>query len=472
MTAEAVQHALHNLRQRDLPAAGARALSGVYDSGLPEADALGREVVAEFAGTNGQDHSGYPSWLRMERDLVVLAGGLLDAPASVVGTATSGGTESIFLAVQSARDARPDLRSPEVVLPTSAHAAFSRAGHYLRVEPVFVDVDPVSCRADAAAMSAAITDRTVLVAASAPSYAHGVVDPVAEIAAAAMARGVRCHVDACLGGWLLPYLQRRAPGPPFSFAAPGVTSISVDLHKYAYTPKTLSLLLHRDADLRRPQFFASAAGPAYPTVSPTFYGTRSGGPLAAAWAVTRFLGDDGYARLADTVRVGVESLLDGLEAIPQLRALALPDAGVLALAAHGGCDVFTICDELSGRGWRARPQLSSGPFPATLHLVLSAGTVPRVPELLDALRAAVKAARAAGPVELSPEVVSAVLGVDLRTFDDDAVDRLLALAGLDAASMALEGRMARAYALLDVASVGVRQALVTAWADRQTRSRR
>lgn len=474
MTADAVQQALHTLRQRDLPDRGARALSGVYDSGLAEADALGREVIASFGSTNGDEPAAYPSALRMEQDLVKLAARLLDGPPSAVGSATSGGTESILLTVLAARDAKPEVTRPTMVLPTSADAAFARAARYLGVAPVYVDVDPETCRADAGAMAAAITDRTVLVVASAPSYAHGVVDPVAEIAAAALARDVRCHVDACLGGWLLPYLRRGDPElPAHSFAVPGVTSISVDLHTYAYAPKTLSLLLHRDAELRRSQLFASAVGPAAPTVGATLLGTRSGGPLAAAWAVTRFIGDAGYARLAERVRSGVQAVLDGVAAMPQLRVLGRPDASVIALSASGACDVFTIGDELTSRGWRAEVQLSSGPFPPTLHLVLSAGTLPRVPELLDALRASVKASLAAGPVTLSEKLRSAVLTLDLRRLDDEALDDLLDLAGIDRqGSLGVAGRLAPAYAMLDVASPPVRSALLTASLDRQSRTRR
>ncbi|HEX8508782.1 MAG TPA: aminotransferase class V-fold PLP-dependent enzyme, partial [Propionibacteriaceae bacterium] len=474
MTADAVRQALHNLRQRDLPSHAGRALGGVFESGRADADALGREVVASFASTNGLDPGGYPSWQRMEQDLITRAARLFDGPPGVVGTVTSGGTEAIFLAVLAARDSRPELVRPTMVLPTSAHAAFSKAARYLRVEPVFVEVDADTCRADATAMAAAITDQTVLVVASAPTWAHGVIDPVVEIAAAADARGVRCHVDACLGGWLLPYLRSDEPWlPGYSFAVPGVTSMSVDLHKYAYAPKNLSILLHRTAALRAPQFFASAVGPAYPTVSATFQGTRSGGPLAAAWAVTRFLGDHGYAQLAASVRQGVEAVLDGVRSIAALRVLAPPDAGVVALATDGSCDVFTICDELSGRGWRAQPQLSWGPFPPTLHLVLSAATVARVPEFVDALRASVKAATGAGPLRLAPELVEAVRTVDLRTLDEDAVDRLLELAGLDTGgSLAVDGKMASAQALLDAATAPVRQQLLTALFDRQTRPRR
>src|SRR5690606_25417583 len=140
-----------------------------------------------------------------------------------------------------------------------------KAAHYFGVEAVLVDVDPQTYRADPEAMRAAVTDRTVLLAGSAPSYAHGVVDPIGEIAAIAAEAGARCHVDACIGGWVLPYLTApdRASVPPWTFAVPGVTSISVDLHKYAYTPKGVSLLLHRTAQLRRSQYFAAATWPGY-----------------------------------------------------------------------------------------------------------------------------------------------------------------------------------------------------------------
>ncbi|WP_246057115.1 aminotransferase class V-fold PLP-dependent enzyme [Nocardioides eburneiflavus] len=190
---------------------------------------------------------------------------------------TAGGTESILLAVQGARDSRPDVVRPRMVLPATAHAAFHKAAHYFGVEAVLVPVGP-DFRADARAMAEAIDDDTVLVVASAPSYAHGVVDPVGEIAAAAAARGVRCHVDACIGGWVLPYAARLGRAvPPWTFAVEGVTSISVDTHKYAYAPKGTSLLLHRDAGLRSPQFFASAAWPGYTMLNATTQSTRSGG---------------------------------------------------------------------------------------------------------------------------------------------------------------------------------------------------
>jgi len=475
MTADAVRQALHNLRQRDLPRHGGRAMADVFESGQPGADALGAEVLESFSSTSGPDPDAYPSLVRMEQELVGLTADLLDGPRSVVGSVTASGAESIALAVQAARDARPDISRPTMVLPTSASAAFLLAASRLRVEPVLVDIDSHTCRADAAAMVEAIGERTVLVGVSAPSAAHGVVDPIAQIAGAAQARGIRCHVDAGIGGWLLPYLRADDPAvPPYSFGVQGVTSISVDLDKYAYTPTGISILLHRTPELRRAQFFASAVGPGLPAVTATTPRLKSGGPLAAAWAVTRFIGDAGYARLAVRVRDGVRTLLDGLAQVEQLRVLGQPDACVVAVAAADRrCDVFTVCDELASRGWHVRPQLSAGRLPANLQLCLSASAVPRVPEFLDALKASVKAAVAAGPVQLPPRLAQAVQTVDLRAFDSNAAADLLQQAGVDAGlGVALPDRMAMTHTLLDRATPPVRQALLIDLLDRQSRPRR
>src|SRR6478735_6437327 len=168
---------LREMQTADLPVHGGRTLAYVYDSGLPDIDQIGREAVAAYAGSNGLDPTAFPSLLQMENDLVGFTANLLDAPAAAVGTVTSGGTESCLLAVQGARDSRPDVVRPRMVLPATAHAAFHKAAHYFGVEAVLVPVGP-DFRADAAAMAAAIDDDTVLVVASAPSYAHGVVDPV------------------------------------------------------------------------------------------------------------------------------------------------------------------------------------------------------------------------------------------------------------------------------------------------------
>jgi sphinganine-1-phosphate aldolase len=367
---------LELLREHDLPTHGGRTLAYVYDSGLADADEVGRRALASYGSSNGLDPTAFPSLLQMENELVAQAVRLLDAPPTAVGSVTSGGTESILLAVQTARDAHPENPSPSMVLPSTAHAAFHKAGHYFGVRPVLVPVGP-DLRADPQATADAIDESTVLVVASAPSYAHGVVDPVPDIAAAAAARGVRCHVDACIGGWVLPYAARLGRDvSPWTFAVEGVTSISVDLHKYAYTPKGASLLLHRSPELRRPQFFASARWPGYTMLNSTTQSTRSGGPLAAAWAVTRAIGDDGYLVLTEQVLDGMDRLLAGLSEVPALHVVATPDSTLVALQTDGSCDVFTIADEVRTAGWFVQPQMTFEGRPPTLHLTLSAATAP------------------------------------------------------------------------------------------------
>jgi sphinganine-1-phosphate aldolase len=468
MPADEVLAQLRALQTADLPVHGGRTLAYVYDSGQAEADALGLEALAMFASSNGLDPTAFPSLLRMENDLVSMAGRLLDAPHGFAGSVTSGGTESILLAVLAAREGaqRPDR--PNLVLPVTGHAAFLKAAKYLGLDARVVDVDHDTLRADPAATAAAIDDATVLVVASAPSYAHGVVDPVPELAALAAERGIRCHVDACIGGWVLPHLD---DAPPWTFDVPGVTSISVDLHKYAYTPKGVSLLLHRDAELRRGHFFASADWPGYTMLNSTMQSTKSGGPLAAAWAVIHHLGDEGYARLALEAREATLAVADAVRGIDGLDVFTEPDSTLLALVADGSCDVFTIADEMLARGWFVQPQMAYRDLPPTLHLTLSAATAPSVPQFVEALRDAASAARSAGPVPVDPALADMLSTLEPARLDDAAFGRLLAAAGLSGAGGGIElpQRMAPVNALLDACPPPLREALLLGVLDRLSR---
>ena len=408
----------------------------------------------------------------MENELVGFAANLLDGPPTTVGTVTSGGTESVLLAVQGARDSRPDVERPRMVLPVTAHAAFHKAAHYFGVEAVMVGVDE-EFRARPDAMAAAIDDRTVLVVASAPSYAHGVVDPVTEIAAAAAAQGVRCHVDACIGGWVLPYAARLGRAiPAWSFAVEGVTSISVDLHKYAYAPKGTSVLLHRTPDLRRPQFFASARWPGYTMLNPTMQSTKSGGPLAGAWAVVNTIGDEGYLALTEKVLDAVDRMVEGISQIDALRVVVRPDSTLVAFAADDTCDVFTITDAMTRAGWYVQPQLSFEGSEPTIHLSLSAATADHVEEFLAALASGVAEAVSSGPIVIDPGIVDFVTSLDAATLSDDDFDGLLAavgMAGGDGGAVGLPDSFAEINALLDLAAPALREALLSAYLDRLQR---
>lgn len=469
MTPDEIRTRLTAVQAGDLPVHGGRTLAYVYDGGLAEVDALAREAVAAFAGSNGLDPTAFPSLLAMENDLVAFARALVDGPDTMVGTLTSGGTESCLLAVQGARDARPGVERPSIVVADTVHAAFHKAAHYFGVDARVVPAGP-DHRADAAAMAAAIDESTVLVVASAPSYAHGVVDPVTEIAAAASARGVRCHVDACIGGWVLPYAARLGRAvTPWTFAVEGVTSISTDLHKYAYAPKGASLLLHRTPELRRPQYFAHAGWPGYTMLNATLQSTRSGGPVAGAWATVQAIGHDGYLDLVRRALEATDAIAAGIDALDGLDLVASPDSTLVAATAETGLDVFTVCDEMAERSWFVQPQLSYDDQPPSLHLAVSATTDPV--GFLAALGESVAAARAAGPVPVDPGVADLLRTLDPATLGDAEFDLLLAAGGLagDGGELGLPERMAPVNALLDVAPPRLREAVLVAFLDRLAR---
>ena len=286
-------------RTGDLDWRRGKAFSLVYNTDDPELEELQHQIASEFLHENALNPFRYATLLRMEGEVIDMACSLFGAST---GSLSSGGTESIFLAVQTARDharARGVLR-PELVCAITAHPAFAKACSYLDVtfRPLPVREDG---RADPAAFAEAIGPDTALVVASAPSYPFGVIDPVPDIAALAAERDVLCHVDACLGGYLLPFWERLGePVPPWDFRVPGVTSMSADVHKYGYCFKGVSTVMYRDRDLYRRQIFMYDAWPGGLYASSSSAGTRPGSPIAAAWATMTHLGQDGYLRLAGT----------------------------------------------------------------------------------------------------------------------------------------------------------------------------
>ena len=474
VVAEQVLAEISGLRRTDLPTHGGRLFAYVYDSAMAGLDDLAATAYALSAHVNGLNPTVFPSLLAMENALVGAAAGLLGGGpagvATVVGNVTSGGTESLILAVKTARDSRPDIAEPELVVASSAHAAFAKAASYLKVRLVPVPVSPETLRPSAQDMAAAITSSTVLVGCSAPSYSHGVVDPVQAIAAAAAECGVRCHVDACFGGWVLPYLRRLGVAvAPFDFAVSGVTSISVDLHKYAYCPKGVSVLLHRDEALRAPQYFAYADWPGYTMVNPTIASTRSGGPIAAAFATLRHVGDDGYLRLAASTLEAVRELSSAVSSVEGLRLMlggsAEPESTVVVFTSEDAAlDLFVLADELTMRGWHTQPQLGYAGLPRSIHLTVTAAVAPRASEFGPALTQAAAAARAAGPVEVPADLLAAVGALAPSDFTPDLVASLSAALGLGtAAASPLPERQALINTLLQAAPVSIRAAMFAAF---------
>jgi sphinganine-1-phosphate aldolase len=361
---------LREERTGDLDWRGGKAFSLVYNVDDPDLEALQHEIASMFLHENALNPFRYRTLLRMEGEVIDMATSLFGAGA---GSLSSGGTESIFLAVQTARDharARGVTR-PQVVAAITAHPAFAKACKYLDVELTTLPTR-ADGRADPDAFASEVSERTALVVASTPCYPYGVIDPVAEIAGLAAERDVLCHVDACLGGYLLPFWERLGePVPPWDFRVPGVTSLSADVHKYGYCFKGVSTILYRDRDLYQRQIFMYDDWPGGLYASSSAAGTRPGPPIAAAWATMTHLGEEGYLRLASRVREATRGFRSGVGGIDGLRITSDPDMSVFEFGADPDVerplDIDGVADAMDDRGWNLDRQQGG------LHVMLSPG---------------------------------------------------------------------------------------------------
>lgn len=369
-----------------------RVFSLVYHASEEHEQLLAR-AHALYASTNLLNPMAFTSLKQMEREIIEMTAGLFHGPASAVGTVTSGGTESILCAVAAYRDRarrkKPWIVWPELVVPTTIHPAFDKAAHYFGVKLVKVPVGP-DYRADVRAMAKAISWRTIGLAASAPQYAHGVVDPIAELGELAQKKRLPLHVDACVGGFILPWLERLGrPIPRWDFRVPGVTSISADLHKYGYAGKGASTLVWRSIDDMRHQIFVATDFPGGIYASPTMIGTRPGGPIAAAWATLQSFGADGYLALAKQAADAADRLRAGIRAIPGLALVGESDSTIVSYAAMG-VDVYALADRMEARGWTIDRQQR----PASIHLTVTANHAGIVDDYLKDLADALAEVRA------------------------------------------------------------------------------
>jgi glutamate/tyrosine decarboxylase-like PLP-dependent enzyme len=371
-----------------------RAFSLAYYAGA-DVQRVADEAFAMYGSANGLNVDAFPSLRRFQSDVVSTVSGWLSAPDGAAGFMTSGGTESILLAVKAAREfgrRERGVSSPNIVMPTSAHAAFEKGCYYFGVE---VRRAPVrdDWRADVSAMESLIDDDTVMLVGSAPQYPQGVIDPIPAIASLAHARDLLCHVDACMGGVTLHFLEAAGEiVAPWNFSVPGVTSMSVDLHKYGYTSKGASVIVYRTKALRALQTFVTDNWLGGLYGSSGILGTKSGGPMAAAWAVLRYLGDDGYRDLTLRARRAALRLADAVDAHPDLVLRARPDSTLLSFGSDR-VDPFAVADSLATRGWYVDRQSP----PPSLHCTVNAVHDQVIDEFVGDLdRAARDAASAPG----------------------------------------------------------------------------
>jgi len=429
-----VKAELEAFAARDAKWRDGKTLGYIYDAG-PDVEEIAKWAYMRYLTENALAPATFPSLMQLENELTAMAVAHLGDVPGVVGSFTSGGTESCMLAVKTARDysraKKPHIKEPEVILPVTAHAAFQKGCHYLGIKKVLVPVHPKTYKSDPAIIEKAITPNTILIVSSAVSYAHGVLDPIEEISKVAQKHDLLFHVDGCIGGFLLPYFKRLgAKLGEFDFRVPGVTSMSMDFHKYAYCPKGASVVLHRSKELRRYQLFATADWTGYTIINPTIQSAKSGGPMAAAWAVLNTLGDDGYLRFAERIYKATRTIVDGIREIPGLRLMGEPDSNQVAFTSDG-FSCFHIIDEMAARGWGVQPQFGYHGSEPNVHISIGQKTFDQSQEFLAALGEATDAARPKGFSQIAPKVAAEVAKMAPGDLKPSTLGDLLKAAGIE-----------------------------------------
>ena len=322
-----------------------------------------------FMHENAFDPQLFESLLAMENEIVHQIGHLLSIEKEVCGNLTSGGTESIFLALLSARDwsfKNKNIKNPEVVLCSTAHPAFLKAMRFLKIKPILLPTES-DLKLDIDAFENAINENTILLVASAPCYPYGMMDPIQKLSDLAINNNLLLHVDACIGGFLLSFLKKlNYDIPPFDFSLEGVSSISVDLHKYAYAPKGSSVLLYKDSSLRKTQFsvYSNWEGGVY--ASTTFMGTKPGGIVASSWTALNHIGETGYLELTKKTMDATLIIKQFIENHKDLKLIGKPSMSLLAFDCEA-INVYQLADQLNDRGW----YIGRLQNPAAIHLVVS-----------------------------------------------------------------------------------------------------
>lgn len=420
-THDALLAALDAYREHDADYRGGKTWSLVYWAGDDHHHLIERAHTA-FLVENALNPLAFKSLKRMEAEVVSMTAGMLYAPPKACGTMTSGGTESLLLSVKTYRDramkTRPWIVRPNMVVPETIHVAFDKAAHLFRVKKKVAPVDDDG-RVDVRAMARLVDSQTVMLAASAPQYAHGSIDPIAEVGRLAIRKKLPFHVDACFGGFILPWLEKvGVPLPPWDFRVPGVTSVSADVHKYGFGAKGASVIVYRDMSFLKHQFFVSTgwAGGVY--ISPGLPGTRPGGPIAAAWAAMRALGEEGYQTLARGAWETAERLRAGIAAIPGLRVMGLPQSTIVTWTSDDpAVDTYAVADILQAKGWGVDRQQK----PPSVHLTVNANNGAVADAYLADLAEAVAHVRA--HPELATRGEAAVYGLMAKVPIERLVER-------------------------------------------------
>jgi sphinganine-1-phosphate aldolase len=373
MDKNSILQSMEQIRQNDQEWKTGKMFGFVFHPG-DEAAKLMEQAFMDFVHLNRLNPTSFPSVRKFENEIVSMCANLLHGDENVVGSVTSGGTESIMMAVLVAREMAKDKDKPgfhpELVMPVTAHPAFLKACHYLNITPRIIPVRDDK-RVDVYQFEKAINKSTILLVCSAPCFPFGVIDPVTDIARIAEKQKKLFHVDACMGGFMLPFMKETGyPVPDFDFSLPGVTSISLDAHKFGYAMKGASIILYRNPAMRMKQFFIYPDWPGGIFASTAFMGTRSGGSVAGAWAMINYMGKEGYREIVKQVMEATRKIISAINSLPGLHVISSPDMSLLAFTSDNH-DILNIADLMGDKGWHIDRQQ----FPDSLHLTISRGNV-------------------------------------------------------------------------------------------------
>ena len=386
-----------------------------------------KRAYSLYFEANALNPMSYPSLKNMEAEVVAMTAWMLNGTRKTTGTMTSGGTESILMGIKTHRDWARDTKGvtkPEMILPITAHPAFEKAAHYFDVKPVHIPIRD-DFRADIESIKKVLNENTILIVGSAPCYPYGVIDPIEDLATIAAENDIGCHIDACLGGFMLPWVEKL--GHPiyckWDFRIPGVTSISADLHKYGFAAKPASTILYRSDDIRKYQFYIYSDWCGGVFGSPSMPGSRPGGAIAAAWAALKALGQEGYiSNTRDSMEIA-KKMMDGINSIEGLHIMGEPDMAIYAWTFDDDVDLdfFTLLDILKSKGGWTINRMQS---PPAAHHMTSRTHMPIVDEFLSDLKWSMKKLRSL-PSTAKIEGQAAMYGMMATIKDREKTDQIV-----------------------------------------------
>ncbi|KAJ3187039.1 hypothetical protein HDU85_007077 [Gaertneriomyces sp. JEL0708] len=366
-------------------------VSGAVYHGGNEVSALITEAFGRFCITNPLHPEIFPGVRRMEAEVLSMVLRMYNAPSTACGSMTSGGTESLLMAVKAYRDmarATRGVTSPEMVVPVTMHAAFDKAESYFGVKLVHVPIDQRSGKVIIEKVKRAINRNTIMLAGSAPNFPHGIIDDIPTLAALAKKHKIGMHVDCCLGGFIVPFME-KAGFPldhPVDFRLEGVTSVSVDTHKYGFAPKGSSVIMYRSKEIRDYQYFVTTDWPGGIYASPSIAGSRPGALIAGCWAALVHFGEEGYVESTRQIMTTARKIKQGIKAIPELHLIGDPISSVVAFSAQTQGQTYGLADLLSRKHWH----LNVLQHPPAIHVACTMLTVNAAETLMSDVKEALE----------------------------------------------------------------------------------